>query len=82
MERPIIKDPLFLGQVSLPAEAKDRIVGQDLKDTLSKHREHCVGMAANMIGVKKRVIIIDMGMGDLVMYNPVLLEKSEPYQTD
>ena len=57
MIKPIVKDVFFLGQKSEPAAKQYLSVGQDLMDTLRANRDHCVGMAANMIGVKKRVII-------------------------
>lgn len=56
-------------------------MAQDLQDTLVANRDNCVGMAANMIGVKKRAIIVNMGVADLVMFNPVLLNKSLPFDT-
>ena len=59
MIRPIMKDPIFLAQKSAPAAAPDLPVAQDLRDTLKAHREGCVGMAANMIGVSRRIIIFD-----------------------
>lgn len=82
MIKSIVKDTFFLQQPSLPATKEDRGVGQDLRDTLVAHRAGCVGLAANMIGVKKRIIIVNLGMLDLVMYNPVLISKSSPYQTE
>ena len=82
MVKPIMRDVLFLGQKSEPATKEDLQVGIDLQDTLTAHREECVGMAANMIGVKKRVIIVNMGMMDIVMYNPVLKKKSGAYETE
>ena len=57
-------------------------MGKDLQDTLQANRAGCVGMAANMIGVKKRVIIVNMGFVDVVMFNPVLLSKDTPYETE
>ena len=51
-------------------------------DTLQANRAHCVGMAANMIGVKKNIIIVNMGMIDVVMFNPVILKKDTPYETE
>lgn len=54
----------------------------DLQDTLRANREACVGMAANMIGVNKRVIIVNMGFVDVVMFNPVLIKKDTPYETE
>ncbi|MFC5630469.1 MULTISPECIES: peptide deformylase [Streptococcus] len=82
MIKPIITDTFFLAQPSLEATKDDLPLGQDLRDTLAFHRESCVGMAANMIGVKKRAIIISMGFVDLVMFNPVLLEKAGAYETE
>ena len=77
-----MKDVLFLGQKSEPATKADLQVGIDLQDTLAAHREECVGMAANMIGIKKRVIIVNMGMMDIVMFNPVIRKKSGAYETE
>ncbi|MGT2743117.1 peptide deformylase [Streptococcus plurextorum] len=82
MIKTIVTDTFFLSQFSLKATKDDLYLAQDLRDTLAYHREACVGMAANMIGVKKRVIIISMGFVDLVMFNPVLLQKSGAYQTE
>ena len=73
MVKPIMKDIFFLGQKSEEATKADLRVGKDLEDTLKANREGCVGMAANMI-VRKRVIIVNMGLADLVMFNPVLLK--------
>jgi len=61
---------------------EDTAVGQDLQDTLKANQDRCVGMAANMIGVKKRVIIVSMGFMNVVMYNPVILKKEGPYETE
>ena len=82
MIRPIVKDVFFLGQKSGPATMQDLSVGQDLMDTLRANQDHCVGMAANMIGVKKRVIIVNMGILNVVMYNPVIVRKESPYETE
>ena len=82
MIQPIMKDMLFLSQKSEAASRKDLPVGRDLQDTLKANREACVGMAANMIGLKKRVIIVNMGEIDVVMFNPVLLKKDTPYETE
>lgn len=79
MNRPIVRDIFFLGQKSDPASRGDLNVGQDLTDTLTANRERCAGMAANMIGVRKRIIIVSLGFVSLVMYNPVILSKSGPY---
>lgn len=82
MVRQIVRDVLFLGQRSEPAVRADRQVGKDLQDTLRANEDACVGMAANMIGVKKRVIIVNLGPVNVVMYNPVLLHKDTPYETE
>ena len=82
MIRPIVRDVLFLGQESEPATKADLSVGQDLMDTLKANANRCVGMAANMIGVKKRIIIVNMGMMNVVMYNPVIVKKDTPYETE
>lgn len=82
MIRPIMKDIFFLRQKSEPATKADLQVGIDLQDTLQANRAGCVGMAANMIGVRKRVIIVNMGFLDVVMFNPVLLKKDTPYETE
>lgn len=82
MIRAIVKDVFFLGQKSEPATKQDLSVGQDLMDTLRANRDHCVGMAANMIGVKKRVIIVNMGIMNVVMYNPMIVKKDTPYATE
>ena len=82
MIRPIVRDTFFLGQKSDPATLADRAVGRDLRDTLAAHRSGCVGMAANMIGVKKRVIVVSLGPADLVMYNPAIVLRDTPYETE
>ena len=82
MVKTIMKDIFFLGQKSEPASREDLQVGRDLQDTLAANREACVGMAANMIGVRKRVIILNMGMFDVAMFNPVMVRKDTPYETE
>ena len=82
MVKPIMRDIFFLNQPSEPATETDRKTGMDLLDTLKAHEEECVGMAANMIGVKKRIIIVNMGFVDVVMFNPVLVKKELPYETE
>ena len=82
MIRPIMKDVLFLSQKSEPATREDLQVGTDLRDTLAANRDRCVGMAANMIGIKKRVIIVNIGMADVVMFDPVILSKDTPYEAE
>ena len=82
MIRPIVRDVLFLGQKSLPMAQADPELDRDLRDTLEANREKCVGMAANMIGVRKRVIIVSLGFADTVMYNPVLIARDTPYEDE
>lgn len=82
MVKDIVKDVFFLGQKSEPAGKEDIQAGRDLMDTLQANRAGCVGMAANMIGVKKRIIIVNMGITDIVMFNPVLLKADTPYETE
>lgn len=82
MIQEIVKDIFFLQQKSVPATPLDRQVGQDLLETLATHRAGCVGLAANMIGVKKRIIVVNLGPVDLLMYNPELVAKRQPYQTE
>ena len=80
MVRPIVKDVLFLGQASLPATPDDISVADDLLDTLRAHSEECVGMAANMIGVKKCIIVVDLGGMALEMFKPRIISKSVAYE--
>ena len=82
MVKSIVKDIFFLAQKSEPATKEDLHIGQDLEDTLAANRERCVGMAANMIGVKKNIIIINMGFVDVLMFNPVIVKKDTPYETE
>lgn len=82
MIKPIVKDIFFLRRKAETATREDIQVGIDLQDTLRANREACVGMAANMIGVNKRVIIVNMGFIDVVMFNPVLTKKDSLYETE
>lgn len=82
MVRPIMKDVLFLSQKSEPATKADLQVGIDLMDTLKANQDRCVGMAANMIGVKKNVIIVNVGFMNVVMFNPVITKREGPYETE
>ena len=82
MIKAIVKDIFFLRRKAETATREDIQVGIDLQDTLRANREACVGMAANMIGVNKRVIIVNMGFVDVVMFNPVLIKKDTPYETE
>ena len=81
MVRPIMKDQFFLSRKSQIATKDDLTVAQDLMDTLTAHRMECVGMAANMIGILKRVIIFDNNGTYTVMFNPEITAKSGPYET-
>lgn len=81
MIQPINQDQLFLQQVALPANANDQKTITDLRDTLSHHQAHCVGMAANMIGVNKAIIAVMVGPLVLIMLNAKIIEKSQPYTT-
>ena len=80
MVKKIMRDPLFLAQKSVDATEADKQVITDLLDTLRANLDHCVGMAANMIGVKKRIIIVNAGFRDIIMFNPVIVRKSGPFQ--
>ena len=80
MIREICKDVIFLAQKSEPAGPEDLSIAQDLLDTLEAHRDVCVGMAANMIGVSKRIIVFDNEGTPMVMFNPEIIKKSDPYQ--
>lgn len=82
MVKQIVRDIFFLGQPSEPATQADLSVGRDLLDTLQANREACVGMAANMIGVKKNIIIVNMGLIDVVMFNPVIISRRGRYETE
>ena len=82
MIRPIVKDPIFLRQKSAPAALPDLPLAQDLRDTLEAHRDGCVGMAANMIGAAKRVIIFDEGGRACVMFNPEIVKCAGPYEAE
>ena len=82
MIRPVIKDPIFLSQKSAPATMMDLPVAQDLRDTLEAHRDGCVGMAANMIGVAKRIIIFDDNGNATIMFNPEIVKCSGFYEAE
>ncbi len=82
MIREICRDATFLAQKAEPAVPADLPVAQDLRDTLAAHREGCVGMAANMIGVNKRIIVFDDEGEYQVMFNPMIVRKSGPYEAE
>ena len=82
MVRELMHDPFFLARKSTPAAKEDLSAAQDLLDTLAAHRETCVGMAANMIGVTKRIIAVNDNGKLLLMLNPEILKAEEPYETE
>ena len=82
MVRELMHDPIFLAQKSVPATAADLETAQDLLDTLTFHKEGCVGMAANMIGVCKRIIVFDNEGSYMTMMNPEILKASGEYETE
>ena len=82
MVQPVNHDPITLGRRSLPASPEDTSTGQDLLDTLQAHEAECVGMAANMIGVHKRIIAVNDEGTYRLMYNPEIIKKSGNYETE
>lgn len=82
MVRELMHDPIFLSRPSAPALTEDLPIAQDLLDTLLAHRESCVGMAANMIGQTKRIIVFDNEGTPMLMLNPVILKAAEAYETE
>lgn len=82
MIRPIMKDVFFLSQPGEEATKADAQVITDLIDTLNAHLDGCVGMAANMIGVRKRIIVVRMGPISMPMVNPVIVSKSGAYEAE
>ena len=82
MVRPLVHDPILLARKSAPATAEDLEIARDLLDTLTAHRESCVGMAANMIGVTKRIIVFADGKDFTLMLNPEIIASSGEYETE
>lgn len=82
MIREIMRDEEFLSQKAEPATLEDLPVAQDLLDTLAAHKSGCVGMAANMIGVNKRIIVFDNEGEYMVMFNPEIVKKTGSYETE
>ena len=76
----LVHDPVFLGRKSAPAGEEDLQTARDLLDTLEAHRETCVGMAANMIGVCRRIIVFDNGGTPMVMLNPEIIKREGEYR--
>ena len=82
MIKELIHDPIWLARKSEVATKEDLQVAQDLLDTLTAHKDGCVGMAANMIGVQKRIIAFDNNGTYMVMFNPEIIKKSGPYDAE
>ena len=82
MVKELVHDPIFLARKSVPADKTDLETAQDLLDTLMAHRDSCVGMAANMIGVCKRIIVFDNEGSPMLMLNPEIVKASEEYETE
>ncbi len=82
MIQEIMQNEAFLSQKSEPAGPEDLPAAQDLLDTLAAHKDGCVGMAANMIGVRKRIIAFDNEGRYMVMFNPEIVKKSGPYEAE
>ncbi len=82
MVQEIMKDMIFLAQLSAPATPDDLPCAQDLLDTLKAHRESCVGMAANMIGVRRRIIAFNDAGKYAVLFNPEIVKRSDPYEAE
>ena len=82
MIKPIVRDTFFLSQPSAPATRADRQVIIDLQDTLRANAAHCVGMAANMIGVHKRILVFSAGPAVITMVNPHIISKGSAYETE
>ena len=81
MVQEVMHDPIFLSGKSDPATREDLQIAQDLLDTLAANKDACVGMAANMIGVRKRIIVFDNEGVYMTMFNPEILKMSDPYET-
>ena len=82
MIRQIMHDPVFLAQKSQPATKEDLAIACDLLETLEAHKDGCVGMAANMIGVAKRIIAFDNEGSYMVMFNPEIVKSAQPYEAE
>ncbi len=82
MVKEVVHDPILLSGKSEPAAKEDLQIAQDLLDTLMANKDACVGMAANMIGVRKRIIAFDNDGTYMIMFNPEILKMSDPYDTE
>ena len=81
MIRQVVKDVMILSRKSVPAEKQDIPIGKDLLDTLFANAAACVGMTANMIGINKRIIVVNTGVMNIAMFNPVIESRSGRYET-
>ena len=81
MIRQVVKDVMILSRKSVPAEKQDIPIGKDLLDTLFANAAACVGMAANMIGINKRIIVVNTGVMNIAMFNPIIESRSGRYET-
>ena len=81
MIRQVVKDVMILSRKSVPVEKQDIPIGKDLLDTLFANAAACVGMAANMIGINKRIIVVNTGVMNIAMFNPVIESRSGRYET-
>ena len=82
MVKELIHDPILLAKKSQPATKEDLQIAADLRDTITAHRETCVGMAANMIGVFKQIIVFDHNGEYMIMFNPKIVKSSGLYETE
>ena len=82
MVREVMRDQIFLSQKSELATKEDMQIAEDLKDTLQANSKTCVGMAANMIGVKKQIIVVSLGFAPMILINPKIVKKSGEYETE
>ena len=82
MVKELVHDPILLGMPSISATKDDLQVARDLLDTLTAHKESCVGMAANMIGIRKRIIVFDNEGAYMAMFNPEILKATGAYDTE
>ncbi|MDO4806247.1 MAG: peptide deformylase [Coriobacteriales bacterium] len=82
MQRNVVRSRVLLSRPSVPASPDDASVGQDLLDTLEANKTRCVGLAANMIGVLKRIIVVSDGGKPLLMYNPEILQCAGEFQAE
>ena len=81
MVKELVHDPMLLSMVSEDAAADDEETARDLLDTITAHSDICVGMAANMIGVRKRIIVFFDGKGYTLMFNPEIIKREQPFET-